>query len=153
RPAQRRAGVGVGNLPQRLRNTARVVSWDLAEAVRLARARRHEVRLVGEGRGHGDCRVRIRRRSAAERASGEGNGMKLLVGYDGSVCADAALRDLQLAGLPADIEAVVLAVGEMPKPPRDEAGPAAVEPSGGPCLDTASARTMADVWTVAERGR
>jgi nucleotide-binding universal stress UspA family protein len=38
--------------------------------------------------------------------------MKVLIGYDGSVCADCALDDLQRAGLPREAEAVVLSVAE-----------------------------------------
>lgn len=38
--------------------------------------------------------------------------MKILIGYDGSECSDLALEDLRKAGLPAEAEAVVLAVGE-----------------------------------------
>jgi nucleotide-binding universal stress UspA family protein len=33
--------------------------------------------------------------------------MRILIGYDGSDCADAAVYDLRRAGLPADVEAVV----------------------------------------------
>jgi nucleotide-binding universal stress UspA family protein len=36
--------------------------------------------------------------------------MKVLVGYDGSVCSDIAIKDLQRAGLPDTVEAVVLTV-------------------------------------------
>lgn len=45
--------------------------------------------------------------------------MKLLIGYDGSQCADSALDDLKRAGLPAEAEAVVLCVMEawLPPPP------------------------------------
>lgn len=45
--------------------------------------------------------------------------MKLLIGYDGSACADAALDDLKRAGLPLEAEAVVLCVREawLPPPP------------------------------------
>ena len=45
--------------------------------------------------------------------------MKILIAYDGSTCADAALDDLQRAGLPADAEAVVMSVTEvwLPAPP------------------------------------
>jgi nucleotide-binding universal stress UspA family protein len=39
--------------------------------------------------------------------------MKVLIAYDGSSCADDALDDLQRAGLPNDVEAVVLAVADM----------------------------------------
>lgn len=46
------------------------------------------------------------------------NKMKILIAYDGSDCADAALADLQRAGLPSDVEAIVLTVDEqwMPVP-------------------------------------
>ena len=37
--------------------------------------------------------------------------MKVLIAYDGSACADAALDDLRRAGLPEEGEAVVLSVG------------------------------------------
>jgi hypothetical protein len=32
--------------------------------------------------------------------------MRILIGYDGSDCAEAAIYDLRRAGLPADVEAV-----------------------------------------------
>ncbi len=43
--------------------------------------------------------------------------MKLLIAYDGSDCADAALDDLKRAGLPADAEALILSVTEVWLPP------------------------------------
>lgn len=43
--------------------------------------------------------------------------MRVLIGYDGSECADAALSDLRKAGLPKDVEALVVSVGEVVKPP------------------------------------
>jgi nucleotide-binding universal stress UspA family protein len=43
--------------------------------------------------------------------------MKILIGYDGSGCADAALDDLNQAGLPADVEAHILSVAEVWLPP------------------------------------
>ncbi len=45
--------------------------------------------------------------------------MKILIAYDDSDCAKAALDDLQLAGLPKDAEALVVAVTELwlPAPP------------------------------------
>jgi nucleotide-binding universal stress UspA family protein len=43
--------------------------------------------------------------------------MKILIGYDGSNCADAALDDLIHAGLPPDAEAHILSVGEVWLPP------------------------------------
>ena len=45
------------------------------------------------------------------------NRMKILVGYDGSKCADAALDDLRRAGLPADAQVKVLSVVENWLPP------------------------------------
>jgi hypothetical protein len=38
--------------------------------------------------------------------------MRILIGYDGSECADAAIDDLRCAGLPSDASAVVLSVIE-----------------------------------------
>ncbi|MCE3240603.1 MAG: hypothetical protein K0Q83_1110, partial [Deltaproteobacteria bacterium] len=42
---------------------------------------------------------------------------KLLIGYDGSEHADAAIDDLQRAGLPQDVEAIVLSVADAFLPP------------------------------------
>ena len=43
--------------------------------------------------------------------------MKILIAYDGSDCAEAALDDLQRAGLPASAEAHILSVAEVWLPP------------------------------------
>jgi nucleotide-binding universal stress UspA family protein len=43
--------------------------------------------------------------------------MRILIGYDGSECSDAALDDLKMAGLPDDIEAHVMSVAEVWLPP------------------------------------
>lgn len=43
--------------------------------------------------------------------------MKILIGYDGSDCANAALDDLQRAGLPAKAEVVVLTAADVFLPP------------------------------------
>ena len=45
--------------------------------------------------------------------------MKILIGYDGSDCAEAALDDVQRAGPPPVAEALVMSVTEiwMPPPP------------------------------------
>ena len=50
-------------------------------------------------------------------------GMKLLVAYDGSSCADAAVDDLRRAGLPRSAEVIVLTVADvwLPPPPPDQA--------------------------------
>ena len=45
--------------------------------------------------------------------------MKILIGYDGSECADAALGDLRRAGLPASAEVRILSVAEVWLPPPD----------------------------------
>jgi nucleotide-binding universal stress UspA family protein len=47
----------------------------------------------------------------------EVNIMKILIGYDGSDCAEAALDDLRLAGLPDSAEAHILSVTEVWLPP------------------------------------
>jgi nucleotide-binding universal stress UspA family protein len=43
--------------------------------------------------------------------------MKILIAYDGSACADAALHDLRRAGLPPEAEAVILSVADVLVPP------------------------------------
>lgn len=43
--------------------------------------------------------------------------MKILIGYDGSTGSDAALDDLERAGLPAEAEAFILSVAEVWLPP------------------------------------
>jgi nucleotide-binding universal stress UspA family protein len=48
--------------------------------------------------------------------------MKILIGYDGSESADAALDDLRIAGLPRETETLIVSVGEAstPTPSADE---------------------------------
>ena len=46
--------------------------------------------------------------------------MKILIGYDGSACSDAALDDLKTAGLPETVEAVVMSVADVWLPPPSE---------------------------------
>lgn len=46
--------------------------------------------------------------------------MKILIAYDGSPCSDAALEDLQRAGLPNDVEAIVLSVADVWLQPQAE---------------------------------
>ena len=48
--------------------------------------------------------------------------MKILIGYDGSACAEAALDDLKRAGLPGSAEAHVLSVAEVWVPPPSSYG-------------------------------
>lgn len=45
------------------------------------------------------------------------NNARILIGYDGSDCADAALDDLTHAGLPATAEAQILSIAEIWLPP------------------------------------
>ena len=45
--------------------------------------------------------------------------MKILIGYDGSECADAAIGDLSRAGLPSIAEVHILTVAEVWLPPPD----------------------------------
>ncbi len=55
--------------------------------------------------------------------------MKVLIAYDGSRCAEAALNDLSRTGLPADVHAIVLSVADIwlpPTPPPDEPTPSSV---------------------------
>ena len=49
--------------------------------------------------------------------------MKILIGYDGSDCSNAALDDLKMAGLPdEEVEALVMSVADvwLPAPPENE---------------------------------
>ena len=43
--------------------------------------------------------------------------MKILIGYDGSECAEAALLDLRRAGLPAEADVLVMSVADVFLPP------------------------------------
>ena len=43
--------------------------------------------------------------------------MRILIGYDGSDCAEAAINDLGLAGLPDSAEAIVITVADVFVPP------------------------------------
>lgn len=45
---------------------------------------------------------------------------KILIGYDGSACSDAALDDLKHAGLPSSLEAVLMTVADIIAPPADD---------------------------------
>jgi hypothetical protein len=50
--------------------------------------------------------------------------MKILIAYDGSDCANAALEDLQRAGLPRVAEALIMSVAEVFLPPSSSPAPA-----------------------------
>ena len=55
--------------------------------------------------------------------------MKILIAYDGSNCADAALEDLRRAGLPPEAEVVVLSVADVWLPPPSTSSERYVEPA------------------------
>ena len=46
--------------------------------------------------------------------------MKILIAYDGSECAETALEDLKRAGLPGDVEALVMSTADVFMPPPDD---------------------------------
>jgi nucleotide-binding universal stress UspA family protein len=68
--------------------------------------------------------------------------MKILVGYDGSDYGNAIFVDLLLAGLPPQLECVVLSVAERWLPPPSEASAIAALPP----------EDAAEMWPVAHQG-
>jgi nucleotide-binding universal stress UspA family protein len=69
--------------------------------------------------------------------------MKLLIGFDGSDCAKAAVQDLVLAGLPAEVDATILSVADMLiKVPYEEYLPPAMD-AQPPARLVATARALA----------
>ena len=56
--------------------------------------------------------------------------MKILIGYDGSKCSEAALEDLRRAGLPASAEALVMTVADVWLWPEEETTVAEPDPLG-----------------------
>jgi nucleotide-binding universal stress UspA family protein len=67
--------------------------------------------------------------------------LRLLIAYDGSVCAEAALDDLPRAGLPAALEAVVVTVADVILPPPDAKAD----------VDALPARVLEVVWRARAR--
>jgi nucleotide-binding universal stress UspA family protein len=80
--------------------------------------------------------------------------MKVLIAYDGSSCADAALNDLQCAGLPQEAEALILSVAEVFLPPSSPtpAFPAHVPPAVQRAW-TQATHAMEDAHTLAQQAR
>jgi nucleotide-binding universal stress UspA family protein len=80
--------------------------------------------------------------------------MKILIGYDGSECADAALEDLRRAGLPERAEAVVLSVADVFVPPPvsevDDTFPFYV-PEGVKRAHEHAARALGEARSLADR--
>ena len=71
--------------------------------------------------------------------------MRILIGYDGSESANAALDDLQKAGLARDVEALIVSVGEVVMPPSLLGSPVVTAPvtaqSMAVALELADAQT------------
>lgn len=70
---------------------------------------------------------------------------KLLIAYDGSPGADAALADLPRAGLPAELEVLVVTVADVWLPPESEVLPTQFPSTVPPSVQTARARAKAAV--------
>ena len=81
---------------------------------------------------------------------------RLVIGYDGSPCSDAALSDLRRAGLPERVDAVVVTVADIFTPPEDELAEDDVLSPGAAALvahSQAEARKAVEhALTVAEQG-
>lgn len=81
---------------------------------------------------------------------------KLLIGYDGSPCSDAALTDLKRAGLPKRVEAVVVTVAHVFLPPEDEvADDELVSPAAAAMMahsHVVAAKTVQHALEVAKHG-
>jgi nucleotide-binding universal stress UspA family protein len=80
--------------------------------------------------------------------------MKVLIAYDGSSCADAAINDLQYAGLPQEAEALILSVAEvfLPPPSPAPALPAHVPPAVQRAWDQAT-HALDEAHTLAQQAR
>ena len=80
--------------------------------------------------------------------------MKLLIAYDGSDCANAALDDLQRAGLPSEVEALVLSVADVWLPPNgtDEATEATLAPIAVQRGRAQATQAFKAAYQLAERG-
>ena len=81
--------------------------------------------------------------------------MKILIGYDGSECADAAIDDLRRAGLPDNAEAQVLTVAEVwlpPPDPSEQTGSEEVDSLVQP-MHAKARRAVQEAQNVANRGR
>jgi hypothetical protein len=71
--------------------------------------------------------------------------MKVLIGYDGSSCADGALLDLRRAGLPQTVETVIMCVADVLMPSQMSPGRGIDEPLFPPALPEAARKAWAQV--------
>jgi nucleotide-binding universal stress UspA family protein len=80
--------------------------------------------------------------------------MKILIGYDGSDCAEAALDDLSRAGLPEKAEVIAISVAEVWLPPRSahETVQNGHEPPAEPMYAKARAK-MDEALALAQQAR
>jgi len=81
--------------------------------------------------------------------------MRILIAYDGSECSDAALDDLQRAGLPKKVEALVMTLADVILPPPingevDNTFPM-YTPAGVRLAHKRAERAVADASTLAKR--
>jgi nucleotide-binding universal stress UspA family protein len=72
--------------------------------------------------------------------------MRILIAYDGSQCADAAIKDLRRAGLPDKAEAIVLSIAEQWFPPPPPSSYEVVEAALTEGIAFRAERTERDVW-------
>lgn len=81
---------------------------------------------------------------------------KLVIGYDGSSCSDAALVDLERAGLPERVDAVVVTIAEVFAPPEEElAGEELVSPGAAALVARSQAearKAVEQAQEIAEQG-
>ena len=79
--------------------------------------------------------------------------MKILIAYDGSSCADAALDDLRRAGLPSEAEAVVLSVADVWMPPTSSSRERVVETAFAERVAAAREKTRTQAVQAVEDAR
>ncbi|HEX8130844.1 MAG TPA: universal stress protein [Pyrinomonadaceae bacterium] len=80
--------------------------------------------------------------------------MKILIGYDGSGCADAAIDELRRAGLPEAAEALIVSVAEVwLPPPADENGAENPEVAGASSAPAAVQQMWARREQIVEQAR
>lgn len=79
--------------------------------------------------------------------------MKILIAYDGSSCADAALDDLRRAGLPREAVAVVLSVADVWMPPPSPSSERFVETAFAERVAATREKARAEALQAVEEAR